>query len=118
MSKRFYVDDVPLARNMDEFPPEVKLDEDGNRKPEKKQVHYSTFETAPLIRDMRRRRGVSQADLSERVCRSRGFIAALENRHGSCRFDTIAMIARALGFRILILEAERYDEIISMRDKR
>lgn len=100
-SNRFYVDDVPLARSMDEFPPELYAD-----KPKPKQVHDSRFETGPIIRQMRENRGVSQEELAKRICRARSYVGVLETRTGSCRFDTIAMIARALGYEIVFRKKE------------
>ena len=99
--KRFYVDDVPLARSTDEFPPELYADN-----PRPKQVHDSRFETGPIIRQMRANRGVSQEELAKRINRSRSYMAVLETRTGSCRFDTLAMIARALGYEIVFRKKE------------
>lgn len=70
------------------------------------QYHDNRFETAPIIKQMRSSRGVSQEELSKRINRSRSYMAALETRSGSCRFDTLAMIARALGYEIVFRKKE------------
>ena len=102
---RFYVDDVPLARNMDEFPPEVKLE-----KPKPKRQVDKRYVTGPIIARMRKRRGLTQQELSRRIGRSRSYIAALESVHESCRYDTLAMIARACGYKIIIVTEEKWRE--------
>lgn len=102
---KFYVDDAPLARTMDEFPPEIHLE----RPPRKKKVD-ERYQTAPIIRRMRMRRGLSGAELSRRIGRHDTYIRTLENLDGSCRYETLAMIARACGYRIIITTEEKWQE--------
>ena len=71
-----------------------------------KQYNDERFETGPIIKQMRIGRGVSQEDLAARVNRARSYIAVLETREGSCRFSTLAMIARALGYEIVFRKKE------------
>lgn len=71
------------------------------------QLQDDWFQTAPIIRYMRESRGVSQADLAKRICKSRSYIGVLETRTGSCHFDTLAMIAKALGYEIVFRKKER-----------
>lgn len=100
MDNRFYVDDVPLARSMDEWPPEIRLDEDGNPKAEKVRS-APMFPTGEMIRRMRTSRGVSQRELASRIGRTQSAIAYYE-RGDSVQFDIMASIARALGYEIVI----------------
>jgi ribosome-binding protein aMBF1 (putative translation factor) len=97
---RFYVDDVPLARNMDEFPPKQRP----------KKPLDARYATGPIIARMRRRRGLTQHELSRRIGRTQTYIGALESKHESCRYDTLAKIARACGYKIIIVTEEKWSE--------
>lgn len=108
---RFYVDDVPLARTMDEFPPELKLNEDGTVKPSRpKKSLDERYQTGPIIERMRKRRGLSGAELSRRIGRADSYIRSIENKYESCRYETLAMIARACGYKIIIVPEEKWQE--------
>lgn len=69
-------------------------------------MNDNRFDTGPIIKTMRESRNVSQEELAKRICRSRSYMAVLETRTGSCRFDTLAMIARALGYEIVFRKKE------------
>ena len=102
MSNRFYVDDIPHTKDVSEFPPEIYLE-----RPVKRAVPEPTrYDTAPIIRHMRQSRGISQEELAKRVFRSRSYIAVLETRGGSCRFDTLAIIAEACKYNIVFKKEE------------
>lgn len=104
-TKPFYVDDVPLAQSMDEFPPET-----AGKKPRAHRSHDPRYDTAPIITKMRKSRGVTQVELSRLVGRSRAYIGTLETRAGSCCYDTLAMIARVLGYKIIFVKDEKWRE--------
>ena len=70
----------------------------------------SRYNTGPIITKMRKTRGVTQAELSKRIGRSRAYIGTLETRAGACCYDTLASIARALGYRIIIVREEKWQE--------
>jgi len=107
--KRFYIDDVPVAKDMSEWPPELHLDENGNPKP-KAPPAYEMFDTAPMIRHMRTSRGLSQRQLAERLGRVPSCISELETRTGSATFATMARIARACGYEIIFRKKEKVIE--------
>lgn len=68
------------------------------------------FDTGPIITKMRKTRGVTQSELSKRIGRSRSYIGTLETRAGACCYDTLASIARALGYRIVFVREEKWQE--------
>ena len=70
----------------------------------------SRYNTGPIIYKMRKSRGVTQVELSKRISRSRAYIGTLETRAGSCCYDTLASIARALGYKIIIVKEEKWRE--------
>lgn len=110
---RFYVDDVPLARNMTEWPPEVHLNDDGTPKPrpvKPKKPIDPRYVTGPIIERMRKRRGLTASDLSRKIGRAPSYIRALECKNESCRYETLATIARACGYKIIIVPEEKWRE--------
>jgi ribosome-binding protein aMBF1 (putative translation factor) len=112
MADRFFVDDVPLARSMSEFPPERYLDEDGNPKPQatKKKRIDERYLTGPIIEKMRKRRGMTGAELSKRIGRAPNFIRTIENKYESCRYETLAKIARECRYKIIIVPEETWKD--------
>lgn len=70
----------------------------------------SRYNTGPIITKMRKTRGITQAELAKRIGRSRSYIGTLETRAGACCYDTLASIARALGYRIIIVREEKWQE--------
>jgi HTH-type transcriptional regulator/antitoxin HipB len=55
-----------------------------------------------LVRDARRRAGISQSELARRLKVPRSAVCRLENRAANVGVSTLARIAEALGFRLVI----------------
>lgn len=68
------------------------------------------YATGPIIAKMRTYRGLTQCELSRRLYRSNSYIGSLECKHESCRYDTLASIARACGYKIIIVPEEKWGE--------
>ena len=107
---RFYIDDVPVARDMSEWPPEIHLNEDGTPKHKPKKQIDPRYLTGPIIKRMRTHRGLTGRELAEKIGRSAPFVRTVENEYSSCRYETLAMIARACGYKIIIVTEEKWRE--------
>ncbi len=55
-----------------------------------------------LVREARRRAGISQSELARRLKVPRSAVCRLENRAANVRVSTLARIAEALGFKLTI----------------
>lgn len=98
---RFYVDDVPLARNMSEWPPEIYFKEPRKEMPKRKYQTSKELNTGQIIHDMRIKAGLSQEALAKRIGGSRSRVGVDESR-ASCTVKTLADYADAMGFEIII----------------
>lgn len=60
------------------------------------------LEIGTLVREARRRAGISQSELARRLKVPRSAVCRLENRAVNVRLSTLARIAEALGFKLAI----------------
>lgn len=61
---------------------------------------YKAFEIGVLIRQARKKAGLSQAELARRIHTQKSNISRLENHAEDVKLSTLRKVARALGMRL------------------
>jgi transcriptional regulator with XRE-family HTH domain len=73
-----------------------------------------------LVREMRKRAGLTQAELAERTGTTQSAIARLEAGHGRPTLERLSTIAKACGLdlQVRLVEADDHDWVLASRNLR
>ena len=65
-----------------------------------------------VVRELRRGKNMTQADLADQAGVSRGYLVRLEQGHPRAELSTVVTVLRALGARLMVAPGDEVDEAL------